>query len=209
MLLARYAKVGETVPPLPIPPLAEIAPTGDVQDVVSYYQSHADELAGLFGDAERAPAFFAMYIVHLAKPYGTAPTVLTLPEFMKLTFAQCGDYAPVQEEISRALGLTARYIGFTNSFHGWVEVQINGQWEIFDSTTNVWINQPMEALLRGVPRSYRMFYAPALDMSAPDIYRDHLRKWYNAPALRARLPYFGLEWGLIYPPMLSLDANDD
>lgn len=41
------------VPPLPIPPVTEIAPTGDVADVVAYYTAHEDEVIALFGDADR------------------------------------------------------------------------------------------------------------------------------------------------------------
>jgi hypothetical protein len=44
------------VPPLPIPPVTEIAPTGDVADVVAYYTAHEDEVIALFGDADRAAA---------------------------------------------------------------------------------------------------------------------------------------------------------
>ena len=206
-LVAPYAKVGELLSPLPIPPLEGIAPAGDVGDVVSYYQAHVGELASMFDDGERAPAFFAMYIVHLAKPYRESTAADNLVDFMALARAHCGIYAPVQQEISQALGLSTRYIAFTNGFHGWIEVEILGHWEIFDSTTNVWIDHSMEELLGGVTRRYRMFYTPALDEMAPETYRAHLKEWYNAPALRARLPFFGLEPWTTYPPLVSMNTQ--
>ena len=196
------------VPPLPIPPLAEIAPTGDVAEVVAYWNANADPLTALFADEARAKALFAMYIVHVAVPYGeTTPPPYTFAEYTGRDRAHCGVYTFVQREISQALGLTVRGYEFTDGFHGWLEVEINGAWELFDSTGNIWINQPMSALLAGAPREYRMFYAPALDDDAPAVYHAHLSEGYNVPAFRARLPFLGLEPGVTFPAFQPLTES--
>ncbi len=179
-------------PALPIPPVTEIAPTGDPLDVVNYWNAHADQLTAMFGDPLRAKALFAMYTVHISKPYGVAPMVPDLADFEALDRAHCGDDELAQRQISNALGLTTRALAFTNFWHGWLEVQIAGHWEIFDSTTNIWIDQPMDALLNGAPRSFRNFYTPVFDLNAPDIYRQHLYEGYSVPELWGVEPYFGL-----------------
>lgn len=50
---------------------------------------------------------------------------------------------------------------------------------MFDSTSAVWVNQPVEGLLRGVERQYQTFYTPI--PSADDAYRDHLQRGYSVP----------------------------
>jgi hypothetical protein len=190
------------VPPLPIPPVTEIAPTGDVADVVAYYTAHEDEVIALFGDADRAAALFAMYTAHIAVPYGeTEPPPYALANYVTRNRAHCGVYSAVQHEMNLALGLESRMLAFEDGSHGWTEVRVNGEWELFDSTTNVWVNHAVEQLVQGIERDYRMFYTPSLDENAPDVYRAHLQEgaypgYYNIPAFRARIPFIGLERGV-------------
>jgi hypothetical protein len=184
----------------------EIAPTGDVADVVAYYEEHEQELIALFQDASRARALFAMYSVHIAKPYGESMPALTLDQYLPLARAHCGIYTPVQEQISEALGLETRNMYFTDGWHGWLEVNIDGQWEIFDSTTNTWIDRWMASMLSGEPRQHRFYYTPVLDRSAPDVFRAHLQEgprpgYYSTASLRATMPFIGLNPDIEYPPL--------
>jgi hypothetical protein len=195
------APADAVVPPLPIPPVTAIAPTGDVADVVAYYEAHRDELVAHFQDETRAAALFAMYAVHIAVPYGETPGASTLAGYVQLERAHCGVYSAVQHEMNLALGLESRMLAFEDGSHGWTEVRVNGEWELFDSTTNVWVNRSMQEMLEGVERDYRMFYTPVLDAAAPDVYRAHLQEgaypgYYNIPAFRARIPFIGLERGV-------------
>jgi hypothetical protein len=202
--IERYAPTNVSL--LPIQPVTEIAPTGNVADVVAYYEEHEQELVTLFKDASRARALFAMYTVHIAKPYGESMPAVTLDQYILLSRAHCGIYTPVQQQISEALGLETRNMYFTDGWHGWLEVNINGQWEIFDSTTNTWINRGMSAMLSSEPRQYKFYYTPVLDRSALAVFRAHLQEgprpgYYSTPSLRATMPFFGLDPDVEYPPL--------
>lgn len=115
---ARYTKTpfvwpteAQSVPPaLAISSVIDLAPTGDVGDVVAYFQAHRVQLAAEFreSDPDRVAALFAMYSVHVALPYGEAPPTTTLAAFVGLQRAHCGIQAPVPLQISRALGLEGR-----------------------------------------------------------------------------------------------------
>lgn len=162
--------------------------------------AHYQRLA--FPDARQA-ALYAMQAVHREKPYGVTQGASTVDEFLKLERSECGTYTRVQDQVSQYYGLTTRRVRFTDSWHGFLEIEIGGTWEVFDSTANVWIDKPMEVLLTGEPRRYSMYYSPIFDPDAPDVYRAHLREGWNVPALRARLPFLGLERGITFPPLDS------
>lgn len=203
--------VDTLAPKLPIPTLLKIAPTGDIDDVRDYWHNYETELKGMFADEDRAAALFAMYLVAIAVPYGVQPmcingdvpycTHATLAEYVHLQRAHCGIYARVQAEVSRALGLTARVVEFTDGWHGVCEVMIGKHYEVFDSTVNVWLNQPLEALVAGTTRLTFPYYTPILDMSAPDVFRAHIAEGYDVLTLRRREPWFGLELGTHFAPI--------
>lgn len=185
---------------LPCPSLFTIDQLQKYPRLARFY---ADEYAQT-DSQDRNVALYIQSIVHMAKAYGVAPAITSVDEFLSLDRAQCGDYAQVQLLLNRQYGLTSRRMGFADGWHTWIEVEINGAFELFDSTSNVWISQPMSALLAGADRRYRMLYAPALDPDAPPIYRAHLQEglypgYYDVAALRRRLPFLGKERGVSLP----------
>lgn len=169
-----------------------------VARVVSYYQANQNRLQGLWREdnPQRLAAIFAMYVAHISQPYGETPNPpADLLEFTQQQRGHCGTYTVAQREINTALGLTWRELG-DEGWHAWIEVQIDGNWEIFDSTVNVWIDQPVETLVLGGPRQYRMFYTPMTDINRPDA-RLHLQEGtygYNMPNLRERVIGYGIYW---------------
>ena len=137
-----------------------------------------------------------MYVSHISQPYGETPEIPeNLLQFTKQQRGHCGTYPVAQREINSALGLVWRELA-DSGWHGWIEVKIDRNWEIFDSTVNVWLDQPVETLLSGRPRQYRMFYTPMADINRPDA-RLHLQEGpygYNMPNLRQRVIGYGIYW---------------
>lgn len=201
-------------PPLPIPPLSEIIGDADTDEhalsaISSYYNRQSLRLAVLFREDndERTRALFGMYIVHLAAPYNIVTRAWEGESFLAFVHgetAHCGAYAQAQRAVYSALGLRWRSVLVDNGWHEVVEAEIDGRYEVFDSTSAVWINQPVEGLLRGVERQYRMFYSPIMDASADDAYRDHLQRGYSVPELRAGLPWWGL---YVFPRRIEVIAE--
>lgn len=156
-LIAAYAvaqngeerRYGEVIPydaetPLPVPPLSFFAIGVENNDallarVVQYCSSDTERLQVWFEEThpERLAALCGMYIAATNAPYHEQPN----PPTNALMFARqqsmhCGTVVIAQGEIYSALGLTWRYR--QNSNHGWIEVQIDAKWEVFDATVNVW-----------------------------------------------------------------------
>lgn len=187
-------------PPLPIPPLSAIIGGAEtdadaLSAIVSYYNRQSLRLAVLFREdnEQRTRALFGMYIVHMAAPYNVTPvTPVTFLDFVRTPTAHCGIYARAQSQVYTALGLRWREVHVDGGWHGLIEAEISGFYEVFDSTSAVWVNQPVESLLRGAERHYRAYYTPALDANAAAVYRDHLQAGYSVPELRAGLPLWGI-----------------
>jgi hypothetical protein len=212
-------RVLSTEPPLPIPPLSAIigGATTDADAlaaVVDHYERNRAKLAAVFteSDDQRLRALYGMYIVHMAAPYNVVTRdwegegVLA---FADGATAACGVYSQAQAQIYTALGLRWRQVEIDTSWHTLIEAQINGQFEIFDSTANVWTSEPVEALLDGTARQWRAFYTPILDANADDIYRAHIIEsdgYYNVIGLRAGLPLWGL---YVFPHRIEIIAESD
>lgn len=196
-------------PPLPLPPLSEIV--GDAETdadaltaIVNYYERQSHRLAFLFAEDsdERARALFGMYIIHMAAPYNATPiTPVTFLDFVHTPTAHCGIYAQAQAQLYTALGLRWHNVIVDNGWHGLIEAEIDGAWEVFDSTSNVWVSVGVEQLLSGAVREYRAFYAPVEDRAAPDVYRDHLQAGFSVPELRGGLPLWGLS---VFPRQMEI-----
>jgi len=159
-----------------IPPLKDIV-VGTKSDsaalarIVAYYREHEGRFREHWQERNRArlQAFFAMYVVHVSHPYGAGSTPETLLAFTReATVASCREYSIFQARILSAFGLKWRYVAVSSGMHGWIEVDINGRWEIFDSTVNLWIDRSAFELLEGGPRRYRQFYTPWSDMNRPE-----------------------------------------
>lgn len=191
--------------PLQVPGLREmIGEAGDdaaaLRAVVTYYEANADRLAVEFDETNdaRLRGLFGMYVVHVSQPYNTVPSgwaEYTLLQFLNADAAHCGLYARAQGMIYTAMGLRWHEIGVDGGWHGLIEAEIDGRWETFDATSNVWASVSVGGLIGGLPRSVREFYTPVWDANADEVYRRHYTEtngYYSVPDLRAGLPLWGL-----------------
>lgn len=194
--------VFDAIPGPDVPTLQELAvgTTSDaeiISAVVAYFEANRERLQVLWREDNpvRLAGIFSMYVVHISHPYGETEYPSSFVEYLSQPRAHCGTYSIAQARIAEGLGLTWRMWELTSGWHGWVEIYVDDHWEIFDATTNNWINKSAEELLNGEPRQYRAFYTPLLDINRPDA-RFHLDEGYNMQ--RFRTDFVGL--GLFYNP---------
>jgi hypothetical protein len=163
--------------------------------VLAYYENHRDELAEEFGESHshRLAALFIMYVVHISHNYGERIAPASLLDYLSGGNSHCGMYSRFQAQILDAMGMEWRIFWHDGAEHAWVEVNIDGQWEIFDATTNIWINTDGYSLIAGQPREARLFYSPMNDVTRPEA-RAHFLEGYNMPLLRWRMPQLGLRY---------------
>ncbi len=174
-----------------------------LDNVVAYYNANKDRLSTLWRETDptRLAALFSMYIVHISTIYGVADYPSSLLQYLSEPRAQCGTYTYAQSRIATALGLKWRGVEFIGE-HAWLEVMVDGHWEVFDATTNTWLSKGVEALMDGEQREYRQFYSPMLDATRPDA-RWHMAEGYNMQALRQKMPTIGI----IYMPPGQLNIS--
>ncbi len=165
-----------------------------LERVAAYYDENKERLALLWREDHplRLAGLFSMYITHISLPYGETTFPGSIVEFTQQERAHCGTYLVPQTRIAGALGLTHRVIEFVGE-HAWLEVYVDDHWELFDATTNTWINQTGLDLREQVAREYRYFYTPMLDRDRPDA-RLHIDEGYNMPALRRLMPLMGIDY---------------
>jgi len=177
---------------------------GILDRVVKYYNENRDRLRTLWREDndERLAALFSMYVVHISTPYGETPFPNSLVEYLSQQRAQCGTYTYAEARIASALGLTWRGVEFVGE-HAWLEVLVDGQWEVFDATTNTWLSKDVDQLMQGEARQYRQFYSPMLDVNRDDA-RLHMAEGYDMQRLRQRMPTVGI----IYMPPGELKVSD-
>ncbi len=171
-----------------------------LSQIVSYFEAKKDHLKQLWNvqNETRLRALFAMYVIHISHSYGvvTWPAESLLDYIRYQTYSECGSQSLWQGVISTALGLSWRNVAFEDGAHGWIEVLVDGQWEVFDSTSNLWLSKPAEVLLEGVARTYKAMYTPILDADYPDAYAHYARYngSYNVLALRQNMIGLGITW---------------
>lgn len=207
-----YAQDDNTPEPLPayqlvfeaqlgpdVPTLQELSAglTDDaaiLERVAAYYDENKERLALLWREDHplRLAGLFSMYVTHISLPYGETPAPQSIVEFTQQERAHCGTYLVPQTRIAEALGLTYRVIEFVGE-HAWLEVYVDDHWELFDATTNTWINQTGLDLLERAPRGYRYFYTLMLDRDRPDA-RLHIDEGYNMQRLRQWMPLMGIDY---------------
>lgn len=184
-------------PPLDVPTLQAIvgdAETDDValQAIVAYYDDHADQLATQFRESNptRLKALFVMYTTHISNDYHVISTDFpSLVAYLQQPYSQCGIYSQFEAEILSAFGLTWRIIEIAGGTHAFVEVMVDGHWEIFDATTNDWVDTSAFEMERGVERHSRSFYTPLLD---PRVSYDDEEVRHSGQQLRVMMPGLGL-----------------
>lgn len=163
-----------------------------LQAVVAYYEANRERLGILWREENptRLAGLFSMYVVHISTIYGEMEFPTTLMQYLGQPYAHCGTYTWMQFHIADALGLTWRTIEFVGE-HAWLEIQVEGQWEIFDATTNTWLSRGVDELMQAMPRTYRQLYTPLLDIDRPDA-RSHMALGYDMQRLRQRMPTMGI-----------------
>lgn len=182
--------VYDAQPAPPIPPLRSFLGADDSETARNarvWFTAHEAELSALWQEppGDRLLAWYGMALIHLAAPYGVSEMVANLRGFVEQGVAHCGGYALAQELLYREWGLKHRNLTFDVGWHGWVEVEVAGRWELFDATTALWFDVSMTELVAGQPRHFRRFYSPLDDSARPDA-RAHMRDGkHNAPRLRA------------------------
>ncbi len=161
--------------------------------VVAYYDDNRERLRVLWREEDdtRLAGIFSMYVVHVSTIYGETTYPASFLEYLQQPRAHCGTYSIAQAHIANALGLEWRMFELTSGWHGWIEINVDGQWEMFDATTNQWISRSGLEMLQGAPREYRSFYTPLLDIDRPDA-RLHMSEGYNMQQFRIDLPGLGL-----------------
>lgn len=130
--------------PLPIPPLryfALDAPDDETlaSRVAAYCRDDDGRLAVWFQESHpaRLTALCGMYVVATHAPYHEQPVWPAGIAAAAAAHAQhCGTVVIPQGAIYTAAGL--RWRQQTAPGHTWIEVQIDGVWETFDATVNVW-----------------------------------------------------------------------
>ncbi len=161
--------------PLPIPPLAYFAvgleQEADLLARVAAYCSDVERLPAWFDDENpaRLKALCGMYIVATNAPYHEQPAPPTdALAFARQVAQHCGTVPVAQGRIYTALGLDWRLREAAG--HGWVEVRVDGTWEIFDATVNVWYRDK---------QARRAFWLPDYPGAL-----DHTRYGYDVHRLR-------------------------
>jgi hypothetical protein len=199
------SSIFDAEPPLMrLPPLKELARDTRTDEelitsIVRYFESHRQVLQDKWQerDVRRAEALFVMNLIHVSHPYGRGPDALTLVDYANRTpVSSCELYSRYQGVILDAFKLPWRYMAISSGFHGWIEVEINSRWEIFDATANVWIDRSTFDLLAGQTRRYRLFYTPWADAQRPDA-RKYVTPmvephYYTPGALRSNMPGLGI-----------------
>ncbi|MBI1257809.1 MAG: hypothetical protein GC204_10095 [Chloroflexi bacterium] len=176
-----------------------------LSDITNYYNANKDRLAILWREDNptRLAGIFSMYVVHISTIYGEVATFpASLDEYLNDERAHCGTYTWAQFQIATALGLTWRTVEFVGE-HAWLEIKVDGHWEVFDATTNTWLSEGEDELMQGLPRQYRQFYTPMLDINRPDA-RLHMAEGYDMQRLRQRMPGVGIT----YMPPGELKVSD-
>ncbi len=172
--------------------------------VIAYFDENREWLAYQLveTDPERLAALFAMYLVHISKPYNTTDSPASLMDFLEMPNAHCGTYSSAQSIILDAMGIENRTINVDHGNHALVEALIHERWEVFDATTNVWLGGSVDEVMRGQDVERRMYYTPALDPTMPEEYRAQFTAFPNANTsvtLRQQEMYWGdrivLQWG--------------
>ncbi|MDX2163404.1 MAG: hypothetical protein SF162_18950 [bacterium] len=164
-----------------------------IAQVVAWFNAEENNLRSLWREENdtRLAGLFTMYVVHISHIYGETPYQTSFLDYLTLERSHCGNYSVAQAQIAEALGLEWRLLELSSGWHGWIEIRVDDQWEIFDSTVNVWIDTSSYELFQGAAREYRSFYTPLLDIDRPDA-RLHLDEGYNMQQLRANMPGFGV-----------------
>lgn len=168
-----------------------------LQAILDYYEENQERLSMLWREENptRLAGLFSMYVVHISTIYGETTFPASLIEYIGQSRAHCGTYTWAQLQIADSLGLTWRTVEFVGE-HAWLEILVDGQWEIFDATTNTWLSRGVDELMQAMPRTYRQLYTPLLDIDRPDA-RYHMTEGYDMQRLRQRMPTVGI---LYMPP---------
>ncbi|NJO83397.1 MAG: hypothetical protein HC828_11640 [Blastochloris sp.] len=133
-------RVFEDVPGPDVPTLQTLTQdaTTDVEGiavVATYFEANRERLATLWRETNptRLAGLYSMYVVHISHIYGETEYTASLTDYLAQPRAHCGTYSIAQSHIATALGLEWRMFELTSGWHGWIEIMVDGRWEIFDA----------------------------------------------------------------------------
>ena len=158
-------------PPLPIPALKTMTAGAETNaaalaSIVAYYQAHETDIGSLFREqiqlgcaACSRCTWFTPALCTAWCPHCPANFI----DYIQMPTSACGTYSYAEGKILTALGVQWRSIDISGGTHTFVEANIDGHWEYFDATINVWVNRSALEMQTGVERTARKFYTPLLD----------------------------------------------
>lgn len=207
--------VFDAMPGPDVPTLHEIAAAAGAQTddeildaVAAYYAENQERLAVLWREdhPDRLAGLFSMYLIHIGYVYGVADFPTSLVQFLSQERGHCATVTYAQFRVAERLGLTWRVL-VSDGEHAWLEIRVDDQWELFDSTTNTWISRSGFEMLEQAVREYRYFYTPLLDVNRPEA-RLHLAEGYDMQRLRRRLPLMGISYFPPLEPYVQFDSTN-
>jgi len=77
--------------------------------------------------------------------------------------SNCQTNTMLLQMLMEKAGYESRTIAINNLSHGFNEVKIDGRWQIFDATTNLWINEGFESLMAGKTGKAKEFFLKEAD----------------------------------------------
>jgi hypothetical protein len=159
--------------------------------VVDYFSANRQDIADELQEENetRLKALFVMNVVHISHVYDSVTDPGSFLDYLKQSGSHCGTYSHYEGAILEQFALLWRTQNISGGTHTWVEVNVDGQWEIFDATINTWIDHSGAELMRGSTRTYRYFYTPMLDAARTDVVNPYLE---SAQELRTLMPGLGL-----------------
>lgn len=186
-------------PPLPLPSLrlltqGSATDTEALNQVSAYIAANTETLQRVLNERDpvRAGALYALYAAHTGHVYGVHEPNAGFRAWVADPVAECGSYAEYLGQMLTALGIENRKIAISGGTHQWNEARINGRWELFDATVNLWSDTSAFEMERGAVRRVRVFYTPMLDADRVGDYQPGMRE--SAQELRAVMRRLGAGW---------------
>lgn len=174
-----------------------------IKRIVAYFDENEPALADFFETTYRdeTAATFIMYVVHMTTPYGVIEGwPASLSYFAnEQQFSHCGVYLAFQMSIARAFNLHWRWVQWENGGHVWMEVMLDGQWEIFDATSNLRIDHSIFELISGASRVSTQ-YVQTSELPGCPACRMHYEQGKSLAVLSWEMSTVGIEFQPYSPP---------
>ena len=137
-----------------------------------YHKTFA-QIAGTT-DEKKLKALFYMNFVHMSAYYGQRDLQdLSLKELLwGGDFFQCGNYSVLLGMLLEKAGYEFRTLAIYPG-HSIIEIKLDDRWQVFDPTTNLWIDQSIEDQIAGKAKNIKEFFLQAEDQNNSKA-REHM-----------------------------------